>query len=95
MVIELMNLSNRTELFMNFKRVELELKKKGLCQTRVEFRVMLILIEMSRTQTNLIRLDSFSALFLSNKAIYILEKAKNNFDICSEQSNIIFLLKNM
>jgi len=44
-----MNLTNRTKLFVNFKRVELELKK-DLYQTRIEFRAEPILIESNRVR---------------------------------------------
>jgi hypothetical protein len=52
-----LNLTSRVELFVNFKRVELEFKKSSY-QTRVECQDELIFIESSRAQTSSTRLIS-------------------------------------
>lgn len=55
------NLTNQTELFVNFKRTELELKK-GSYETQIEFRAESVIIESSQVQLSSTRLDSFLAL---------------------------------
>jgi hypothetical protein len=72
-----MNLTNRTELFVNFNRAELELKK--IVRIKLEFRAEPIPIELSRTQTSSTQLDSFPALFkrkIKKKEIHYCKKRK-------------------